>query len=728
VDSAGNAYLTGQTFSTAFPVTPGAFQTTNHAAANQSSNAFITKLNPTGTALVYSTYLGGSGNTVYTTFPGDVGNAIAVDTAGNVYVAGETFSPDFPVTPGAFQTATHAATGSLSNAFVTELNPAGTALVYSTYLGGSGQLKLAIGDIGYAIAVGADGEAYVAGFAGSADFPVTAGAFQTTGSGNAFITKLNPTGAALVYSTYLGGSGGDTGRALAADSAGNVYVAGGTGSRDFPVTAGAFQTTNHVAAGTIAPNAFIAKLNPAGAALVYSTYLGGSGGVVWETPSLSHSAGDQASGLAIDSVGNAYVTGSTASANFPVTQDAYQTINQDQPGCVGGCIGGYNAFISELNSAGSALVYSTYLGGTGYNPLVLSGVLVYGEGDQASALALDNSGDVYIAGSANSYDFPVTAGALQMTVNSRGGNAFVAKLNMAATSTAVTPTVTVTPASSDITSTQSLTVAVSVSGGSGSPEPTGTVWLASGGTYSSGPTTLSGGSATIDIPAGALIAEPPTYPIPDELIAKYVPDAASSAVYNFSSGSASVTVTQATPGFTIWGTPVTVKAGATTGNTSAVEVVPAGGGFTGSVALTAAVTSSPSGAQDLPTLSFGSTSPVSIGGTFGGTATLTVSTTAPGVCSRLYQTPGGIFWYMWGGAALVCVLLLGMQARRRRCRLALAMVALLATLVGGLASCGGGPSSTCTPTPGTTPGLYTVTVTGTSGSTTATGSVGLTVQ
>ena len=837
VDTAGNAYVAGQTFSTDFPVTPGAIQTTNHAAANNNSNAFVTKLNPTGSALVYSTYLGGSGLSAQTVPGTDEANAMAVDAAGNAYVTGRTFSSDFPVTAGAFQTTNHAAASDFSNAFLAKLNPAGTALVYSTYLGGSGQLKfLAGGDVGNAIAVDASGEAYVSGQTFSADFPVTPGAYQTTNrataieSSNAFVTELDPAGTALVYSTYLGGSGnilGDLGSAIAVDPAGNVYVSGRTGSSDFPVTQGAYQTTSHGAANNVS-NAFISKLNPAGTALLYSTYLGGTGGIINLTPTLGMSAGDQASGLAIDGSDNAYVTGSTASADFPVTQDAYQATNHDQTGCVGGCIGGYNAFVTKLNSAGSALVYSTYLGGRGYNPRDFLGVLSFGEGDQASALAVDASGNVYVTGGANSYDFPVSAGAFQATFNSGSGGAFVAKLNMGATSTATTPTVTVTPASSTISSAMPLAVTVSVSGGSSSPEPTGTVWLASDGTYSSGAIALSGGSATIDIPAGSLLAEPAEYPGPDGLIAKYVPDTASSSVYNFSSGVARVTVvgadfsvtpsltaltwaqsqSQALPvaiaafvvngapvptgtvtlttgsyssgatalsagsaaitippatltagfntlnlsysgdsnyapvavagsalvtvgtpnaSFTIAGTPVTLTAGATTGNTSTITVTPAGG-FTGSVVLTAAVTSSPNGAQDLPTLSFGSTSPVNITGPAGGTATLTISTTTPGGCAQSSQSGSGVLLYSGSAVLLACLLLMAMPASRRRQRTALVAVALLIVLSLGVQACGGGSSPPCTVIPGTTPGTYTLTVTGTSGATATTGTVTLTVQ
>jgi hypothetical protein len=537
VDSSGNAYVTGNAYSTNFPVTSGAFQTTNKAAANNDATAFITKLNPTGTALVYSTYLGGSGAAAES---GDSGKAIAVDADGDAYITGQTYSADFPVTQGSFQTANNAAAG-FPNAFVTKLNPAGTALVYSTYLGGTvtsnheGPL-----DSGNAIAVNSAGNAYIAGQTPSTSFPVTPGAFQATnnaaaGFANAFVTELNPAGTALVYSTYLGGSSSDTASAVAVDSSGNAYVAGSATSTNFPVTPGAFQSTNNGnLSGAQVSNAFVTKLNPTGTALIYSTYLGGSGGTVNLTPILPIAAGDQASGVAVDSSGDAYITGSTASSNVPITPGAYQTTNNDQ---TAESLGGNNAFVSELNPAGSALVYSTYLGGNGIDPDNEFGVADFGEGDQASALALDSSGNVYVTGSVTSGDFPVTSGSFQTTISSRG-SAFVSKLTLSATSTATTPTVTVTPAPTSIASAQPLTVTISVNG---NPAPTGTVTLASG-TYSSDATTLTDGSATIHIPAGALVVEPAQAPSPDVLTANYVPDATSSSTYNFSSGLSSVYV------------------------------------------------------------------------------------------------------------------------------------------------------------------------------------------
>jgi hypothetical protein len=634
VDAAGDAYVAGQTASTDFPVTPGAFQTTNHATGGPT--AFVAKLNPTGAALVYSTYLGGN---VF-----DSANAIAVDAAGSAYVAGQTVSTDFPVTPGAFQIQNNGAGLKVANAFVTKLNPAGTALVYSTYLGGSGEpvnpgpcrsaqsVPTGEEDGADAIAVDAAGNAYVAGAAASTDFPVTAGAYQTQNNAaanqitNAFVAKLNPTGTALVYSTYLGGNGlggsstaplspcaGDASSALAVDSAGDAYVAGIAFSSDFPVTQGAFQTTNRFSyKGWTGPNAFVAKLNPSGTALVYSTYLGGSGGFIEENPGFPLVGGDQATGLAIDNSGNAYITGSTASADFPVTAGAYQSTNNYPADS------GYNAFVAELNPAGSALTYSTYLGGNGSNPNVESSESIVASGDTAAALARDGSGNVYVTGAAESANFPVSGGAFQTTIQARQ-NAFVAKLSLG-------------------------------------PSSTG-------------------------------------------------------------------------PSFTITATPVTIEAGATTGNTSTISVTPTGG-FTGSVALTATVTPGASPAVYPPTLSFGGSSPVDISGTAASTATLTISSTAPGGCLQAYQTPCGVFWYTGGGAALACVLLLGIPARRRRWRAALGMAALLTIVAGSLLACGGGGSRvTCNVIiPGTTPGSYTITVTGTSGATTATGSVTLTVR
>jgi hypothetical protein len=377
VDSSGDAYVTGYTQSDNFPTTAGAFQTSLTASAGN-ANAFVTKLNSSGSALVYSTYLGGNN--------GDGAFGIAVDPSGNAYVTGFTGSSDFPTTPGVFQTTL--ATGS-TNGFVTKLNPTGSALVYSTYLGGN------VFDNGERITVDSAGNAYVSGYASSSDFPTTPGAFQTTlatGSTNGFVTKLNPTASALVYSTYLGGNAFDVAVGIAVDSSGDAYVTGVAFSSNFPTTAGAFQTSFGATAGY--SNAFVTKLNRTGSALVYSTYLGGTGS-------------DHGDGMAVDSSGNAYVSGFAQSANFPTAAGAFQTA----------LAGSQNAFVTKLNPGGSALLYSTYLGGS--------------SSDYADCLAIDPSGNAYVSGFAQSANFPTTAGAFQ-TALAGSQNAFVTELNPSA--------------------------------------------------------------------------------------------------------------------------------------------------------------------------------------------------------------------------------------------------------------------------------------------------------
>jgi hypothetical protein len=379
VDSLGNAYVTGGTQSTDFP-TVNPLQATNGSPTY--GNGFVAKLNASGSALIYSTYLGGSGS--------DGGTGIAIDSSGNAYVTGFTDSTDFPVTAGAFDTSIatqpgggcYSAPGPCEDAFVAKLNASGSALVYSTYLGGSGD------DTAYGIAVDSSQSAYVVGVTGSTDFP-TVNPLQATleADGNAFVSKLNAAGSALLYSTYLGGSGGAGGYAIAVDSSGNAYVAGSAGS-DFP-TVDPLQASLEGSS-----NAFVAKLSASGSALVYSTYLGGSGS-------------DVGYAIAVDSSGNAYVAGSTG-PDFP-TVDAFQATFK----------GAGNAFVSKLNASGSALLYSTYLGGTGFSAY----------GDLAYAIAVDSSGNAYVTGQTSSTDFP-TVNPLQ-AINKAGyyGTAFVAMLS-----------------------------------------------------------------------------------------------------------------------------------------------------------------------------------------------------------------------------------------------------------------------------------------------------------
>jgi hypothetical protein len=341
--------------------------------------------------LSYSTYLGGSGGPYSVTFPwSDESYGIAVDGAGNAYVSGITDSIDFPTTAGAYQTSLI----DTGDAFVTKFNASGTALVYSTYLGG---MTYGFFD---KIAVDSAGSAYITGVTSATDFPTTPGAYETSfqgGFADAFVTKLNATGTGLIYSTYLGGSGGDYGNDIAVDGAGNAYVTGDTSSTNFPTTGGAFRTR---LAGS--QNAFVTKLNATGTALVYSTLIGGNG-----------SGGDGAFGIALDGSSNAYVTGFTSSSNFPTTAGAYQTQNP-----VNGSTSGINrsAFVTKLNATGSALIYSTYLGG-GAGP------------DTGKAIAVDGSGNAYVTGTTGGASFPTTPGAYQRTP----AFVFVTKLNATGT-------------------------------------------------------------------------------------------------------------------------------------------------------------------------------------------------------------------------------------------------------------------------------------------------------
>ena len=317
--------------------------------------------------LTYSTYLGGSG--------GDTGAAVTVDASGNMYLVGTTSSLDFPTTSGVVQSTL----SGQSNVFVTKLTAAGTA-AFSTYLGGSGT------DSGAGIALDASGNIYIIGTTTSTNFPTTAGVRQTTlnGPSDAFVAKLNPTGTALIYSTYLGGSGGEAGNGIAVDSSGSAYVTGATGSSNFPIVGASFQT----AYGGGTADAFITKLSPDATSLVYSSFLGGG----------SYDAG---ASVALDPAGEAFVTGTTASTNFP-------TVTPFQPALAGGT----DAFVSKVSSNGTALVFSTYLGGAGT--------------DQGTSIALDASGNVYLTGSTTSKDFP-TSGPAQSTLGG-GADAFVSKL------------------------------------------------------------------------------------------------------------------------------------------------------------------------------------------------------------------------------------------------------------------------------------------------------------
>ncbi len=370
-------------------------------------------------ALSYATYLGGSQN--------EAARGIALDAAGNVYVTGYSTSPDLPVTRGAFQTAYAGNTASqiTGDAFVAKYTPSGT-LVYITYIGGSGD------DISTGIAVDAAGNAYLTGYTNSTNFPTTPGAFQkafagsggnqSTRLGDAFVTKLSPDGNQLLYSTFLGGKADDVAFSIAIDGAGSAYITGATLSMDFPITAGAYQTTSHGSGGQpilrfgysffISGDVFVSKLDAAGAKLIYSTYLGGS-------------RDEAAFGITVDSSGNAFVGGYTISPDFPTTSGAFQRNGRgsdpDNPFFHMG-----DAFLTKFNPTGG-LSYSTLVGGTG--------------DEWITAIAVDGSGNAYATGSTTSTDFPVTAGVFQssyrpLTVfnpdaDEALGDAFLLKMNPA---------------------------------------------------------------------------------------------------------------------------------------------------------------------------------------------------------------------------------------------------------------------------------------------------------
>jgi uncharacterized protein (TIGR03437 family) len=395
VDSAGNTYVIGGWI----PEVP-----LNGSQIYYQHDLFVSKVDPLG-SIVWLTYLGGRGD--------DIAEGIAVDSSGNVFGVGSTTSPDFPL-QHAIQTGPSngliARTG-----FLFKLDTNG-ALVFSTYFGGSGLVLT--GSSVNAVAVDGAGNAFVTGTSDAADFPATLGAFQQNGNvsnqainpaASAFVAKISPSGA-ILYATWLGGSkpncnGGsqcqgylrqDNGTAIAVDTAGSAYVAGYTDSVDFPVTSGAFQATCSCLYGNIGNmqlTPFVAKLKPDGTGLVYSTYLGSRSG---SNPL-----------IAIDTSGNAYVAGSTTSTQFPTTPGVLQPL-------LGGGLpltqgSARNVFVSALNPAATALLFSTYFGGTG--------------DDMPTGLAIDSSGNIFLSGTTTSVDFRDTYGRFP------AGSGFLAELN-----------------------------------------------------------------------------------------------------------------------------------------------------------------------------------------------------------------------------------------------------------------------------------------------------------
>jgi Beta-propeller repeat len=452
VDGAGNAYVTGFTQSPNFPTTTGAFDRTG--AASNNLDAFVTKLNPSGSAVVYSTFLGGSAF--------DWGRGIALDAAGSAYVTGRTMSSNFPTTSGAFDRSFNVDDCprcgiDQADAFVAKLSPAGSSLVYSTFVGGTSP------DDAFGIALDGARNAYFTGETTSGNFPTTGGAFDRTAGGGSdgFVAKLNAAGSALVYSTRLGGADNDLPEGVAVDAAGNATVGGSTRSADFPTTPGAFDSTHNGGAIDERFDLFATKLNAAGSGLVFSTFVGGS-------------RSDFGADLAVDGAGNSYLAGGTLSPDFPIT-----------PGAFDGTFAGSEGFAIKLNPAGSGLVYATFLGSAGAAavapdadgdawlaggsgpgaPTTPGAFANYGggasdayvaelsadgaelrfasflggsESEGGDDVALDPGGDVYVSGHTYSADFPTTPGAFDRVFGGDTmifwGDAFVTKLDTAGTS------------------------------------------------------------------------------------------------------------------------------------------------------------------------------------------------------------------------------------------------------------------------------------------------------
>ncbi len=373
IDNEGYVYVTGFTSSKDFPTTVGAFNTTYSG----NSDIFVFKLNPNGSALEYSTFIGGSEN--------DHGEDISIDETGNAYVTGDTKSIDFPTTVGAFNT-TYSGKSGKADIFVFKLNYLGSKLLYSTFVGGSSY------EIGEGITIDYNDNVYVTGWTKSPDFPTSINAYDTSYNGNQdiFIFKLNSTGSELIYSTFIGANNTDYGSDIVINYNGNAYITGGTNSSNFPITAKAFDKTHN---GFY--DAFVLKLNSQGSDLIFSTFIGGS-------------ESEGGGSITLDSCMNIYIVGGTSSNDFPIITGAfnYSNINID-------------SFVLKLNSTGKTLLYSTFIGGE--------------QKDSAEEIALDSNKNVYVTGNTKSEDFPTTKDAYDTTYNGGDqwyGDVYVFKLNL----------------------------------------------------------------------------------------------------------------------------------------------------------------------------------------------------------------------------------------------------------------------------------------------------------
>jgi hypothetical protein len=393
IDSNGYSYITGCTDSAYIPTTSGALDETFNGGEN---DAFLVKLSPNGSNIIYGTFIGGDGKDCFADygtadFPDyNTNNNIAIDANGIVYITGYTNSTNFPKTTGAFAE-TNA--GGASDAFVVKISADGSSLVYGTYLGGTGE------DRGTGIAIDANGNAYITGSTSSTDFPTTTGAFAETNAGGAsdvFAFKLSADGTTKLYSTYLGGDGKDSGNGIAVDAAGSAFITGTTDSVGLPFSAGAFDTY-----GGGLSDALIVKLSADGTNLVYGSYLGGAGE-------------DRGNDLAIDTTGAAFVTGDTSSPNFPTTPGAFQTIYSG-----GSLVSKPDAFIVKFNDTGTSQVFSTYIGGN--------------DVDYAYSISVNTNGEPFIAGHTHSNNLPATSWGYDTSYNGNG-DIYIIKLNSSGSS------------------------------------------------------------------------------------------------------------------------------------------------------------------------------------------------------------------------------------------------------------------------------------------------------
>jgi hypothetical protein len=671
LDGTGNAYLTGITVSPDFPTTAGAFSqqcTTTDGSGIVRADVFVTKLNASGSALVYSTCLGGAAD--------DEGYAIAVDGQGKAYVSGGTNSPDFPVTIGAFQTTFAGGdifSSAYKDAFVTEVNASGSVLVYSTYLGGCGN------DQANGVAVDAAGNVYVTGETKSttclsANFPTTPGSFQSKSTergpfGDAFVTKLNPSGSALGFSTFLGGNIEDSGSGIAIDSAGHAFVGGSTQSATFPSTAGAFQSQDPNPIGT---KGFVTKLSADGTALVYSTFLGGE-------------FMDNISGIALDAVGNSYVTGTTYSGNFPL-------VNPFPQPCVTSSTGSGKVFISKLNAAGSALMYSVCVGA---------------HGDTGNGIAVDGANNTYVAGTTFNGSFVTTPGAFQTNLKGTT-DAFAVR---------VTDISSLSPAAinfgSEPLNVTSTAQSTTLTNDSVSPITIGTVQL-SGANRADFQTPTNSCAGTVLTPGSTCTVGASFTPsaLGNRIATLIITDDAADSPLSVGLAGTGVD-------FSVTATPATITISAGQSAAYTVTVSPQGGTFSTSISLNCGL---PAGLTSAScSLLPNSVTP----GSGTGTSMLTIKTSGPSAGAML--VPRSILASLVAGQTIILagIFLPGRGTRKRRVSSEIVSLFLLIWLM-QLLGCGGG--STTQTQHGTPSGTYTITLSGTVGSLQHSGTVTLVVQ